>query len=109
VTSVETCEYADEVGMVYELAVLYVYIVEGIERHSQYDGRYGVEPERDNDISLYQPDHRIIVHYDPADPNISWINKREHKESRKSLIIGVVLIAASVLFFAFAAFVVYWR
>ncbi len=104
VVSVETCDTAEKAGAPYELVVLYVYIVEGIERHSQYDGRFGDESQRDNVAGEYQPDQKIIVHYDPADPNISWINKREHKEPRQSLITGVVLIAAGIIVFAFAVY-----
>ena len=99
VVSVETCDYADEVGMVYELIVTYVYEAQDVERQSQYDGSYGAESHRDDDQSAYKADQRIIVHFDPSDPDITWIRKSEIKEPRQSLVLGFISIAIAIIIF----------
>ncbi len=108
VISVKTSDYASDTGgMVYGLDVLYEYIVEGIEIRSHYDGGRDSESERDEIAPLYQPDHKIIVHFDPADPSISWIDKRHSEAPRKILITGVQLIVVAILIFVIAVFVAY--
>jgi len=106
VISVRTADYSGEGGMVYELVVLYEYIVEGIEIRSQYDGSSESESERDNAAPLYQPNHKIIVHYDPEDPSVSWI-KRSESEVPRPIFIASMMLLAAVLVIAFAVFLAY--
>ena len=107
VISVRICDSPSDWGMVYCLDVLYEYAVEGIEIRSQYDGSRETESERDEIAPLYQPDSKIIVHYDPADPSISWIEKRNSEWPRKILIFGVQLTVVAILIFVIAAFLAY--
>jgi len=108
VISFECPDYpSDGGGMVYGLSVLYEYIAEGIAIRSYYDGSRESESERDEIAPLYQLDHQIIVHFDPADPSISWIEKKSSEAPRETLIFGVKLIVVAILIFVIAVFVTF--
>jgi hypothetical protein len=104
VTSVESSVSLGEVEPQGVYVVLYRYFVDGVELQSKYDASHESQSEREIVDLLYPINHRVIVNYDPANPSVSWLEEHEHKDARRSLMIGVLLFAMAIMIFAFDAF-----
>ena len=96
--SIDCGPYED--GPRYELEVWYEYCVNGITHNSRYWHAFSQEAERDKWTGIYQPDNVVRVHHDSSDFKNCWINPHERPNDWWALLVGLAVIALSLILIA---------